>query len=346
MRYNHLIDKRGGGLGGMIIWTTCDLLIFIICVGMTVGLFQKLFEFRKKWIFIQPSDRFNWIIKPTNMTAISSILAALSFAIYGAIAVIATFFPQIFINYEIDIYIPIKIGCLFKYIYLISRIKNMMDQEPLFKANISKKLWILSIIFAVIKFGSWLIYFSFYFAPRGAKADDEVTYFYEFISVGALLMADMILLTIFMDGQSNIYKYYAAENFAEYEEYRETGRGHEILMIITRDVIVMIFALFFNVIDSIMAGIVLRVAVHHNASERFVCGLNMTIAVIRVLDICGFVLASYFMYKFGYNDYRKFCDSCDRAMFRCCERRYHKQIDNGDSSYRILDEEQLNARLN
>ena len=172
-----MLHERAGGLPGIIVWTTCDLIIFIICMGIFYGLFRNLFEFQRKWIFIQPNDRHNWIIRPSNITAIASILSSLAFAVSAAIAIIGTF--TTLYHFEINIYIPLKIACLFKYIYLLSRIRNMMEQEPLFKANISLKLWILSIIFAIIKFGSWLMYFLFYFAPRDSDVDTGVTYIYE-----------------------------------------------------------------------------------------------------------------------------------------------------------------------
>ena len=133
-------------------------------------------------------------------------------------------------------------------------------------------------------------------------------------------------LHIFMNGHSNIYKYYASKNFKEYQKYGETSRGHEILLMITRDVVLMIFTLFFNVIDSVLSGVIFRMAVHRHASTSVIVGLNVSIAFIRVLDICGFVVASYFMYKFGYKDYRTFCTRCDRAVYRCCERKYHVQV--------------------
>ena len=105
--YNHLIDERGGGLIGIIVWTTGDLIICIICIGISLGLFQNLFELKLSLIFIQPSNKFKWMFKPSNIN--------------GIIAIVGSFIP--FGELEIDIYIALKIGGLFKYINLFN-LKN------------------------------------------------------------------------------------------------------------------------------------------------------------------------------------------------------------------------------
>ena len=62
--------------------------------------------------------------------------------------------------------------------------------------------------------------------------------------------------------------------------------------------------------------------------ETMLNDFQIILASIRVIDVACFVTASYFMYPFGYNHYRKCCGPCNAGMYKCCEWYNHKRINN------------------
>ena len=107
MSYNASSDRRGGGYVGFIAWIIADSFIFIKYIAIGIILFVHLFECHCNQVHrcrscVKFSDRHNWIIEPSKVTKIASILTTLIFAIYGAMALISYFCPS-FVKYVIVI---------------------------------------------------------------------------------------------------------------------------------------------------------------------------------------------------------------------------------------------------
>ena len=178
----------------------------------------------------------------------------------------------------------------------------------------------------------------FYYAPANAEPNTTITYMYECISIGSTSLIDITLLRLYINGQSNVYKWWASKHRWEFMEFGETQRGHEILLKMTRDCIVMSIPLILNIIDTTWSGVVYRALEAKGISKLTRTVFNIMSSVIRFIDIGSFVIASYFMYPFGYTHYRKYCNPCNTAAYKCCEKYHHTQIHTGNDRYRKLND--------
>ena len=85
-----------------------------------------------------------------------------------------------------------------------------------------------------------------------------------------------------------------------------------------------------NIIDTTFNGIIypfLMLKCNISKLSNFI--LNIIIITLRVIDLITFILAIYFMYEFGYNQYRNCCNPCHEKMYECCKNKQKKEIESG-----------------
>ena len=329
----------------------CDGTEAIIAIIIALKLFNNLLECgddRKKckYCCVQHSDRHNWIIHPSTTTKNSSIISVLFYFIYSIIwfsfnmekviyhsGQISDWTPHNrYIPAEFDdfLIIPNAFGnmakCIYSY-YLLSTILHYIKQNALFEKMIPNKLIITIKIFIVLHFVSfWInmilrLVFGYH---RKFLFGIPFQFIYYIIQVTDNLIIDALFLRLYYRGLNNIAHFWYNKNPNQYFD-GENDKIHEILIVITRCIVIGIFSLVLDLITIVIYIFYLYIQVS-NKSKHVIYGIY---DISHMLDIITYLLAIYFIFEFGHADYLRICGICHNCMYKKCRRKHNIQVQNG-----------------
>ena len=137
-----------------------------------------------------------------------------------------------------------------------------------------------------------------------------------------------MLLYLYYSGLNNLCHFWYSIYWEEYQENGENEKIHEILIVITRCTVIVIascIATILKVTWSIFTVSVLSVYASYGVYVISEC----IISLLLVVDNITYALSIYFVYNFGYAQYRKLCNICHIKMYKFFQSRHQKQVGNG-----------------
>lgn len=294
------------------------------------------------------SDRHTWIIEPSSANKIYALLSMTfmvlsNFYFLIMIGVIWNYSPDFsmhstyFIYFEV--YLAFRISARsFYFLYVISTLEYQRKACDLMQQVISNN----QICFIKVV---WCIYFLnnivaqlILWAPNNFSNDLNgfpYVIIVTVIAIAANLIMETFALYLYTKGLNHIANYYHRRDREEFENYGTTERIHEALIESTTVTVMLIISFIANLLPDVL-----------NLIQIY--GLKDSSAVVwTIFDTAGFMfvcidyvtwaLSIYFIYKFGHDEYRKYCSFCHDKVYSYCKRRH--AIDFSVNSYVELNQE-------
>ena len=330
-------------LGIVVTSLTVNAITMIICAVMAKKIFTNLFgfDFRCGCCIIF-KDKHNWIVSPSSMTRITAILSLVLYTLSACSAMCFDIFNIIHPdNKTPGLYAEI-ISPAFKilarvcyYFYMLSTLKSQLIREPLFLRMMPKHfLYIISIVIVsdIILCSIFAVFFIGY----------AFRYFHDFnMSLFAIiyqsyhalcdLFATVTLFALYTNGLSKINQWWYSVRDQDYNQYGESQKMHELLILITRCSVICCVTMVTNIVLIICAFI--RKFIFMNT--KYIPISNIVHTVILNIDIISFSLAVYIVFDFGYEIYRKVCGSCHERLNKICQNRYEN---GGQKEYVLMND--------
>eukprot|EP01084_Bolivina_argentea_P272191 463362_1 len=298
--------------------------IVIACIGWKI--YENLFKFNH-----------NWIIKPSTQNKYYAIFAPIfkcaHLWISASITCIHLAYPD---TYKLLMILTIinsiigAIGSLCHYLYFVSTLAYQMEKEPLIKNMISNKSIIfIKVLCCKLHIDGYVIMVLY------AEKHSISNTIYIIACIDGVIdwMLDLtiqsVLLRLYISGLNNICHWWYSKRWDEYEKYGDTPKIHEILIVITRTTVIVSITLLMHFIFILIEFCIAIyfMSPYFDALGMFV--LNIIHSILTNINYIFAALSIYFIYDFGYDDYRVCCSICHVKMYMKCYERHKNEIING-----------------
>ena len=339
-------------LWNIIISLLLNLVVMIFCTVIWRKLFLNLFGCRGCCITF--SDRHNWIVAPTKVTRTTAILSVIFYSLAACVAMCFDIFN--FFSFEtktFGLFAQILSPALeylarvLYYFYMISTLESQLKREPLFTKMISRKfLYIMSIVI-VSNIILWIVFCVMFIGTAFEHFHDfDMRLFgtiYNFIHALSDIFTDMSLFYLYIRGLSKVNEWWYLKRCAEYKQYGETQKMHEMLIMLTRCSVVccvtMMTSLLFIIYEFCQYFIVMRVG----GAADYIPMFNIIHTLLTNIEIMTYSLAIYVIFDFGYGIYRKICDYCHNKLYEYCQTKHQDHI---QKEYTLLEVADIDQSVN
>eukprot|EP01084_Bolivina_argentea_P064436 117522_1 len=344
-----------------------------IGLGIIVPFLQSIFFFciiRKIWMNLYQCTRYriqfskthNWIAEPSSSNKIYALLCptvlllcSISVCILYMIQILqclppgnAIISPTI-IPYDMfqdalnGVNIISQFSNISYHLYLLSTIEYHRHLDDLMKIAISNKcilfvkcIIIINIIIFIINEIWWYMAHPY---PQIMDNKHIIPMKFQQIShiFGTIntIIIQFSFIFMYLSGFNNVAHFWYSKCWMEYNEYGETHKIHELLIIMTRATVMVAMASLTALLRQ-CTSITLDNFKQYGAdisnlrySINIVAILAFIQAIFGCINIFTKNLAIYFIYDFGYNDYRKCCNYCHLKVYYWSKRRHQNQVRNG-----------------
>ena len=125
---------------------------------------------------------------------------------------------------------------------------------------------------------------------------------------------DILLLSLYIRA---LYIYSNHWSRIDDHKYEPNPFQHEILIIITRYIVVFSTSCFIDTITSIFGVINVYLITPYDKDFKFWVTFSLLFEFFVILDIITYIIAIYSSYEFGYRQYRRFCSICHGFVYNC-----------------------------
>lgn len=236
------------------------------------------------------------------------------------------------------------IGHSFYFFYLISKLEYHMNDNEFIRSKVNNKciiftkfLAFLNIVLFMTEKYIWSLTDFQHLALDNGKI--QFALIYCICSLCIKLSIEISILKSYITGWRNVGHLAYIRDWDEIKRSGETDRIHEILIIITTSTVAVIISFIASTVDilyyaflesyiyaSLLGGPFFGLQLPRDPDYALFIIVNCICMILYSIDDITYAMCIYFMYEFGYDDYRKCCSVCHIKMYNYWQKRLEKQV--------------------